>query len=84
VSTQESDDGFQVVRAKRPRTKPPTQSSQSSQSHASDVPARRGRPPIGALNRVTVQSRDISQMFSQEPSDPFASPQDTQIPSSQL
>jgi hypothetical protein len=27
VSTQESDDGFQVVRAKRPRTKPPTQSS---------------------------------------------------------
>jgi hypothetical protein len=29
------------------------------------VPARRGRPPLGALEKVTVQSRDITQMFSQ-------------------
>jgi hypothetical protein len=47
------------------------------------VPARRGRPPLGALEKVTVQSRDITQMFSQGSSDPFALTQDSQIPSSQ-
>jgi hypothetical protein len=80
VPSQDSDDGFQIVRAKRLRTSPPTQ---GSQSRASDVPARRGRPPLGALEKVTVQSRDITQMFSQGSSDPFALTQDSQIPSSQ-
>ena len=80
ASSQDSDDGFQVVRTKRLRTTPPTQ---SSQTRASEAPARRGRPPLGALERVTVQSRDITQMFSQGSSDPFAPTQDSQIPNSQ-
>jgi len=81
VPPQDSDDGFQVVRSKRLRTTPPTQSSSSS--FTSVTPARRGRPPLGALDKVTIQSRDISQMFSQESSDPFASSQDSQIPNTQ-
>jgi hypothetical protein len=80
ASSQDSDDGFQVVRTKRLWTTPPTQ---SSQTRASGAPARRGRPPLGALERVTVQSRDITQMFSQGSSDPFALTQDSQIPNSQ-
>jgi hypothetical protein len=36
MSSQDSDDGFQVVRAKRLRTTPPTQSSQgrASEGHS--------------------------------------------------
>ena len=52
--------------------------SQRSQSRASEAPARRGRPPLGALDKVTIQSRDITQMFSQG-TDPFALSQETQI-----
>jgi hypothetical protein len=80
TSSPDSDDGYQVVRTKRLRTKPPTQ---SSQTQASEAPARRGRPPLGAIERVTVQSRDITQMFSQGSRDPFTPTQDTQIPNSQ-
>ena len=80
TSSPDSDDGYQVVRTKRLRTKPPTQ---SSQTQASEAPARRGRPPLGAIERVTVQSRDITQMFSQGSRDPFTLTQDTQIPNSQ-
>jgi hypothetical protein len=80
ASSQDSDDGFQVIRSKRPRTTPTTQ---NSQPRTSEAPARRGRPPLGALERVTIQSRDITQMFSQGSSDPFTLTQDSQIPSSQ-
>jgi hypothetical protein len=78
--SQDSDDGFQVVRPKRLRTLPPTQSSQGRNSEA---PARRGRPPLTAINRVDIQSRDISQMFSQRTDDPFVT-QDSRIPDTQL
>jgi hypothetical protein len=78
--SQDSDDGFQVVRSKRQRTDLP---SQRSQSRASEAPARRGRPPLGALDKVTIQSRDITQMFSQG-TDPFALSQETQIPGTPL
>jgi hypothetical protein len=78
-SSQDSDDGFQVVRSKRQRTIPPTQ---STQSRASETPARRGRPPLAAIEKVTIQSRDITEMFSQGSSDfPFS--QASQIPSTQ-
>jgi hypothetical protein len=80
VSSQDSDDGFQVVRSKRLRTLPPTQ---GSQTRASETPARRGRPPLAAIDRVNVQSRDISEMFSQGSADPFLT-QDVEIPSTQL
>jgi hypothetical protein len=81
ASSQDSDDGFQVVRSKRLRTLAPTQ---STQGRAREAPARRGRPPLGAIDRVNVQSRNISQMFSQSSSDPFYQTQDTPIPSTQL
>ena len=80
VSIQDSDDGFQIVRSKRQRTMPP---SQNTQSRTSEAPARRGRPPLGAINKVTVLSRDISQMFSQGP-DPSLLSQASQIPGTQL
>jgi hypothetical protein len=54
--SQDSDDDFQFVRPKRQRTALP---SQRGQSRASEAPARRGRPPLGALNKITIQSRDI-------------------------
>jgi hypothetical protein len=78
--SQDSDDGFQVVRSKRQRTMPPIQ---STQGRAGETPARRGRPPIAAIEKVTVQSRDISEMFSQGSSDPPLT-QASQIPSTQL
>jgi hypothetical protein len=78
--SQDSDDGFQVVRSKRQRTTPPTQ---STQGRASQAPARRGRPPLAAIEKVNIQSRDISEMFSQGSSDPFIT-QDMSIPSTQL
>jgi hypothetical protein len=79
VSLQDSEDGFQVVRSKRQRTIPPTQ---GTQGRASETPARRGRPPLGAIDKVMIQSRDITQMFSQGP-DPFLS-QVSQVPETQL
>jgi hypothetical protein len=72
ASSQDSDDGFQIIRSKRLRT----------QRYTSEAPARRGRPPLGALDKVTGQSRDITQMFRQGSSDPFVS-QDPLIPNSQ-
>lgn len=80
ASSQDSDDGFQVVRSKRQRTMPPTQ---STQGRAGETPARRGRPPLAAIEKVTVQSRDITEMFSQGSSD-LPITQASQIPSSQL
>jgi hypothetical protein len=80
ASSHDSDDGFQVVRSKRQRTMPPTQ---STQGRASETPARRGRPPLAAIEKVTVQSRDITEMFSQGSSD-LPLTQASQIPSSQL
>jgi hypothetical protein len=80
ASSQDSDDGFQTVRSKRQRTIPPTQ---STQGRASEAPARRGRPPLAAIEKVNVQSRDISQMFRQGSSDPFLT-QDSEITSTQL
>lgn len=80
ASSQDSDNDFQIVRSKRIRTLPPTQ---SSLGRTNDAPARRGRPPNTAINRVNIQSRDISQMFSQGSSDAFQT-QDTPIPSTQL
>jgi hypothetical protein len=80
VSDLDGEDGFQFVRSKRQRTILP---SQGSQRRASEAPVRRGRPPLGDINRVTVQSRDITQMFSQG-TDPFASSQESQIPGTQL
>jgi hypothetical protein len=80
VSSQDSEDDFQIVRSKRIRTVPPTQ---STLRRTSEAPARRGRPPNTAIDRVNIQSRNISQMFSQGSSDAFQT-QETPIPSTQL
>jgi hypothetical protein len=79
ASSQDSDDGYQIVAPKRLRTG-------NNKKPTAKTPARRGRPPIGALDTVTVRSHDITEMLSQGTnrgsSDPFAT-QDSQIQDSQ-
>lgn len=53
ASSQDSDDGFQVVRSKRLRTLAPTQ---STQGRAREAPARRGDRPSGPLTESTSRA----------------------------
>ena len=61
-----SQDSFQLVELRKRKTPQMLQASSMPLGQASSTLARHGQPPLRVINKVIVQSQDITQMLSQE------------------